>query len=201
MERRAYKPLILVIMLCFSCQPHQKSPIVPQQSCDVALAYAKDFQAKSQSPVAIFFAPTAEDLGMMYQVSIDQFLREHPEWKKNQKAQLEIDLIRKSEKFRGISVVEQCSALREWWKVHSIIHDDGAIRRVLSALPLRYSKEWKPLSNGILALSVPVMSDDGAVARLSVAEITNSEGGRFEVTYLRGADGSWHITDKLGGFD
>lgn len=201
MGRKEKKICILATMLCISCQSIQKSPKVSQQSCDIALSYAKFFEANSKVPVAIFFAPMPEDLGVMRQISIDQFLREHPEWRKNPEAQLEIQLIRKSEKYRGISVVEQCPALREWWQGHSVIHEDEAIRRFMSSLPFRNSKDWKSPLKAVLALSVPVISDDGAVARLNVAEMSNSTGGRFEVTYSRAADGKWHITDKFGGVD
>ncbi|WP_206243466.1 hypothetical protein [Novosphingobium terrae] len=192
---------ILATALCVSCQSDPKSFHVPSQSCEVALSYVKEFGAKAESPVAVFFAPTSEDLGTANKVSIDQFLRENPEWKKRQDAQLDIELIKKSEKFSKISVIQQCSVLHEWWKEHSAIHDDEEIRRIVGSIPPRNSEEWKPLSKGILAISVPVISDDGTIARLNVAEITNFEGGRFEVTYSRGLDGKWHMKDKSGRID
>lgn len=179
-------------LLCPACSLPPSPPHISQAACDVALLYAKAFKARARIPIAVWLAPAPSETGLPTREGIEEALRLHPELNNDP----ELPLLRLSTDLRDISVVQKCPALQKWWDENSTVHSDILMQELAKSMPPLGMKGRTSLPFGLLALSVPAVSDDGTVAYFFVAEATRTDGGRFTVTYNKSVDGNWHISRK-----
>ncbi|WP_188819286.1 hypothetical protein [Novosphingobium indicum] len=184
--------ILLVTTQTFSaCSIADESSRVSPIACEVALLHVKAFRENAGGPIAIEFAPPSDELNILTNKSIDEFLVDHPELRGDP------DLPRQRKLAGEVQALKACTNLRDWYQKNSVTLNDREYNKLVSdAFDQRGSKLKGPIPFGFLSISAPALSDDGTQVFFSVRESNREIGNKFFVTYKKSNDGNWRIADK-----
>ncbi|WP_298200305.1 hypothetical protein [Novosphingobium sp.] len=183
---------VLIPIVCSACAPIRQRQVIPEPACDVVLHYVKNFKASAGTPVALWLAPSPDETRVLQEDVIDQGLKRIPQSKNDPW----IAVFRSLARVRNYSVVKECPNLLQWWNENSVIRDDLIISKTMRSMPFLNNPARKNINVGFIAVSAPVIYQNGNYVSFQTSETTRISGGPFLVTYRRTEDGRWKMVRK-----
>lgn len=168
----------------------QSGPRQDDEACDVALQVLKYLQYENDGKIAVSTG-SANNLDMS-RTEVEQYAAH---WRSNNRmdaaGEIFLDLAIKEAAVKDVKPVEECANIRQWLDKSHIIHDDAQIDAA------KAGKEIYPFT--IVAISMPVLSDDRNHAQMSIAQVSGAFAGEGEgVSLKRQKNNRWRIENFFG---